>query len=233
MDTASTMTDSPNHAGAQRAAKVSAIAFLRGILTELKGPAAADGLDQSIGSEETATLGDVITRLDERTFGMMLLLLALPCCLPFVYLLPQIVALPMLALAGQLALGRHAPWLPKKLKDRQFQIKHFEGVLDRSEKYLGFMERFAKPRLTVVTDQPGIRVIGALLIIPTASILIPLPLTNTIPGIGVMIAALGLIERDGILILLGLLIGLLWVSLLIFFGYEGLSLIKAWVSSQF
>lgn len=227
MDTASTMENSSNHTGPNVETKVSAIAFLRGILSELKGSAKADSEEA-----QTATLGDVITRLDERAFGMMLLLLALPCCLPFIYLLPQIVALPMLALAGQLALGRHAPWLPAKLKNRNFQIHHFEGVLERSDKYLGVIERFAKPRLTFLTDQPGIRVIGVLLIIPTASILIPLPSTNTVPGIGVAIASLGLIERDGILILLGLMIGLCWVALLGFFGLEAASLIKDWLSSK-
>ena len=230
MDTASTMEKSSNHTGPNIETKVSAIAFLRGVLGELKAIASTESADSE--EAKTATLGDVISRLDERAFGMMLLLLALPCCLPFIYLLPQIVALPMLALAGQLALGRHAPWLPSKLKNRNFQISHFEGVLERSDKYLGVIERFAKPRLTFLTDQPGIRVIGALLIVPTASILIPLPSTNTIPGIGVAIASLGLIERDGVLILFGLMIGLCWVALLGFFGLEAASLIKVWLSSR-
>ena len=70
-------------------------------------------------AEPTAALGDVVDRLDERAFGFLLLLLALPCCLPFVYGLPQIVALPMLALAGQMAAGKRHPWLPKKLHDRR------------------------------------------------------------------------------------------------------------------
>jgi hypothetical protein len=50
----------------------------------------------------------------------MVLALALPCCLPFVYLIPQIVALPILVLTGQMASGRHVPWLPEKLNTRDF-----------------------------------------------------------------------------------------------------------------
>ncbi len=175
-------------------------------------------------------LGDIIDRLDERAYGFLILLLALPCCLPFVYLLPQIVALPMLALAGQMAAGRPHPWLPKALHDRRFSIPAFEKVLGRASKYVGFIERFATPRLKPVTGHAGARIVGALLLVPTASILLPLPSTNTIPGIGVAVAALGLIERDGVLVILGLLIGFAWVALLGFLGLEAASLIKAWLT---
>ncbi|MEM9842739.1 MAG: exopolysaccharide biosynthesis protein, partial [Pseudomonadota bacterium] len=54
-------------------------------------------------------------------------------------------------------------------------------------------------------------------------ILVPLPSTNTIPGIGVAIVAFGLMSRDGRLVILGLIIGSLWVTLLISaaaFGFD-------------
>ncbi|CAK9039365.1 Uncharacterized protein slr1875 [Durusdinium trenchii] len=179
-----------------------------------------------------ARLGDLIDRLDERAFGLMLLLLALPCCLPFVYLLPQIVALPMLALAGQMAAGRAHPWLPESLHERTFSVPAFQTVIARSEKYLSWIERFARPRLLSVTSDRGAQIVGGLLLIPTASILVPLPSTNTIPGIGVAIAALGLIERDGLLVILGLTIGFLWVTLLLLLGAEAAELIKNWLTAQ-
>ncbi len=181
-------------------------------------------------AEPTAALGDVVDRLDERAFGFLLLLLALPCCLPFVYGLPQIVALPMLALAGQMAAGKRHPWLPKKLHDRRFNISAFSTVLTRAEKYVGWVERIATPRIRPVTSHMALRIIGGLMLIPIASILTPLPLTNTVPGIGVAVAALGLIERDGVLVIGGLLIGFVWVFLLVFVGAESLQLAKAWLT---
>lgn len=208
--------------------------ILGSILTELRqsnaGEPARTGTDDSADAQ--ARLGDVIDRLDERAFGFLLLMLALPCCLPFVYLLPQIVALPMLALAGQLAAGRAHPWLPKKLHDRPFSIAAFEKVLARAERYVGWVEKLARPRLAPVTGHVGARIVGAILLIPTASILVPLPSTNTIPGIGVAIASLGLIERDGFLVILGTVIGLVWVALLAFLGLEAASLIKAFLTGS-
>ena len=48
-----------------------------------------------------------------------------------------------------------------------------------------------------------------------ASVLVPLPATNTVPGIGVAIASIGLITRDGLLVLAGLFIGTAWILLLV------------------
>lgn len=206
--------------------------MLNDILADLSAKARAGGADQETMEEPRARLGDIIDRLDERAFGFLLLLLALPCCLPFVYILPQIVALPMLALTGQLAAGRHHPWLPKKLHDRPFSVPAFQKVIARSEKYVRWVERFAKPRLRPVTSHLGARFVGALLLIPTASILVPLPSTNTVPGIGVAIASLGLIERDGFLVGLGLFIGLAWVVLLLLLGFEAANFIKEWMAAR-
>lgn len=212
--------------GSSRAEMRGAVRVLHDILDALRSENAAAEI---ANDEQTAKLGDVVGRLDERAFGFLLLLLALPCCLPFVYLLPQLVALPMLALAGQLAAGGRHPWLPKKLSERSFSVSAFKNVLARAEKYVGWVERFATPRLAPVTGRFGLRLVGALMLLPIASILTPLPSTNTIPGIGVAVAALGLIERDGVLVMLGLLIGFMWVFLLIFLGVEAVSLLRGWL----
>ena len=212
-----------------------ATAFLRAMLADLEsgnGGRAAPADSDGVESRTHATLGDVADRLDERAFGLMLLLLALPCCLPFVYGLPQIVALPMLALAGQMALGRDSPWLPSGLASRRFEIAGFRSVLDRAQRYLGWIENIARPRFAKVTSPLAVRITGALLLVPCASILVPLPGTNTAPGIGVAVAAVGMIERDGLLIAIGLVIGFLWVAALLIFGAEAASALKDAVAAR-
>jgi len=61
----------------------------------------------------------------------------------------------------------------------------------------------------------GERVIGLFLVFFCASILVPLPSTNTVPGIGVAIVAFGLMARDGILVILGSIIGTAWIITLL------------------
>lgn len=184
---------------------------------------------------KTITLGELLGALDERAFGLGILILSLPCAIPFLYIIPQIVALPMLALAAQLAAGRENPWLPESLANRKMPLESLQTVVRRTEKVVGFFEKLAKPRLRFLSDGFGARVVGALMLIPAASILVPLPSTNSVPAVGVGIASVGLLERDGLLILLGLFIGLAWVSLLLvaaFFGFEAISMLKDMLLSR-
>ena len=181
---------------------------------------------------QTITLSQLLGALDERAFGLGILLLALPCAIPFLYLIPQIVALPMLALAAQLAAGRDRPWLPEKLAEREMPLAGLQSVVRRTGRVIGFFERLATPRLTFLSGGIGARVVGALMLIPAISILVPIPSTNSVPAFGVGIASVGLLERDGLLIILGLFIGLSWVFLLVFFGAEAVSAIKAFIVSR-
>jgi len=185
------------------------------------------------GAAPEAALGEIVDRLDERAFGLLLLLLALPCTPPFVYLLPQIVSVPMLALAAQMAAGRQSPWFPQTIRARRLSLGEFKKVLDFCEKYVRWIERIARPRLPAVTGRAGARLAGALMIVPALSILAPFPGTNTVPGIGIAVAALGLIQRDGLLVILGLAIALLWVTafllVALFFGAELAAILKTWL----
>lgn len=171
--------------------------------------------EAQVSGTERLELGALATALKERAFGLMVLALALPCCLPFVYLIPQIVALPILVLTGQMASGRHVPWLPEKLKTRDFDIAAMRTVVARGKKWFGWTKHISRPRLLALSGPRATRIVGALMMIPAASILVPLPSTNTVPGIGVTVTSIGLIERDGLMILLGLLIGLAWVAFLL------------------
>jgi hypothetical protein len=174
-------------------------------------------------------LGALSDAMEERAFALLLLILALPCCLPFIYLLPQIVALPMAFLAWQMASGRRSPWLPEKLRARTLPVRGMLQITGQVKRYAGWLERLAHPRLTGLTDTGGMRILGILLLIPSLSILVPLPLTNTVPGIGVAITSAGLIERDGVFVILGLLIGLAWVLALVVGGPTVVYFLIDWI----
>ena len=157
--------------------------------------------------EEGFSLRQIIDRLNERAFGAALFVLALPCCIPFLYGVPQIVSLPMMVLAAQMVAGRSEPWLPEKLGQRKIDKKGLTRTAKGGRKWFGWLEKIARPRLTFLMAPVGERVIGLLLV--------SLPSTNTVPGIGVAIIAFGLMARDGILVILGSIIGTAWIATLL------------------
>lgn len=171
---------------------------------------------------ESIRLDDFLDRMGARGFGVALLTLALPCCIPFLYVIPQIVAVPMLALAAQMAAGRRTPWLPERLRARRVPVARLEELVRRAGPALRFFERIARPRLSVLARPPLSRAVAVLLVVFCAAILTPLPGTNTAPGIAVAVVAIGLLERDGVLVGLGCVVGVLWVVL---FGAAAIGLI--------
>lgn len=177
-------------------------------LEKLHAEAGDDGL----------TLRELFDALDERAFGAILFALAIPCCIPFLYAVPQIVALPMAAVALQMVAGRHEPWLPEKFADRRIDKAGLERIAKGGRKFFGWAEAIAKPRLTFIASSQMERVIGIFLVIFCASILLPLPLTNTTPGFAVALVAFGLMARDGFMAIVGLIIGITWITLLFVLG---------------
>jgi len=165
--------------------------------------------------EEGMTLGEFVDALGERAFGIILFAMALPISIPFLYGIPQIMALPMMALSVQMMMARHEPWLPTKFKARPMARDGLVKMARFGRKWFGWMEALARPRLLFLSGPSAERLVGLIFVIFCASILVPLPLTNSTPGIALAISALGLLTRDGLLMLGGLLLGLAWVTLLI------------------
>jgi hypothetical protein len=182
---------------------------------------------------EGLTLGAFSDALGERVFGALLFALAIPVCMPFLYGVPQIVALPMMAIAAQMAAGRSHPWMPKSFRDRPLDKASLVRIARWSKKWFGWLEALARPRLSFLSGPTAERIVGAIFVVFCTSILIPLPATNTTPGIGIAIASIGLLTRDGLLVLAGLVLGLAWISLLIigftFFGAAFLDLLKGFI----
>lgn len=182
---------------------------------------------------EGMSLHDFTQALGERAFGLMLFALSVPVCIPLLYGIPQIVALPMMAIALQMAMGRPEPWIPRRFGEGVLGKAGLQQMAAGASKYFGWIERIARPRMLLLSGPTAERLVGAIFVVFIASILVPLPATNTLPGIGIAIASIGLITRDGVLVLAGLAIGTAWILLLLvgiaMFGPAFVDLFKEFV----
>ena len=170
------------------------------------------------GDSENMSVGEVLDALSDRAFGMIMLVLALPCAVPFVYIIPQIVSVPMLLIAAQITVGRHTLWMPKGLRKRSFPRASFLTLAKRARRYLGWAEAISKPRLTAFTNGRMEQLFGLFMVVFSISVALPIPLTNTTPGIAIAIMSIGFIERDGFFVVVGTILGTFWVLMLIFFA---------------
>ncbi|MEM1301273.1 MAG: exopolysaccharide biosynthesis protein, partial [Pseudomonadota bacterium] len=136
---------------------------------------------------------------------------------------------PLMFVSGQILLGRSKPWLPQKLAGRTVSKAALENLARRAEPWLKRIEALSKPRLTGLTRAPADQIVGLFLVAFSASILVPLPGTNSVPGLAVVIVSMGLLQRDGILVVLGGLLGTAWIASLILAGATLASLIRNWL----
>ena len=181
--------------------------------------------------EDKVTLSEILTLAGERVFGFLFVILALPSALPVPapgYSIPFGIA--MFFLAFQLIIGRDLPWLPAKIMNGSMSLKNVQGFIKRGTPWLQRIEALTKPRLSqVCTSIPGRVVIGIAIALMSISMMIPIPGTNTLPAIGIFVTGFGLVEDDGAISLLGLIICALGatVSVSIFIGvvWGGSSLI--------
>ena len=167
--------------------------------------------------------------LGERAFGVLLFARAVPVCIPFLYGIPQVVSLPLMFVSAQILLGRRVPWLPGNLGERSITTEGLHTLSRRAGPWLRRIEAISRPRLGALTRAPADRIVGLGLVLFSASILVPLPGTNTVPGIAVVIVSVGLLQRDGVLVVLGSVLGTAWIASLVFVGASLASLVRGWV----
>lgn len=188
---------------------------------------------------EKVTLSDILTLTGERVFGFLLVILALPSALPLPapgYSTPFGIALFFLAI--QLIMGRDRPWLPNKIMNGSMSLKTVQGFIEKAIPWIQKIEALTKPRLSsICTSLPGRVILGIAIALMSISMMIPIPGTNTLPAMGIFVTGFGLIEDDGIICLLGLILcavaGTLTTSILIALIWGGsslLDLIKEWLS---
>ena len=182
------------------------------------------------------TLGDLIEAFHERGFGFFLFLFALPAALPLPATgIGTLLAFPLIFLTAQQAYGRQEVWLPQRILNMSIPGAQFNGFLNVAKPWITRLEFFTCPRLGFITQRPFSYLAGAAGFIMALSVLFPIPLTNTVPSFGIALMAVGTLMRDGLAVLGGMAIGLIWVGLLIFavviFGAEGLDWVKETVKS--
>lgn len=173
------------------------------IIKETPAPASAL-LGNLIGAfpNERVTVGEIIERLEDQAFGLLLLLLALPNCIPSIPGLSTIFGVMMMAPAVQLILGRDELWLPQRIRRWSISRDALRMAIKGSLPVLRPIERFIAPHWTALTRPPFTQFLGLQTLVLAMVMILPIPLGHWLPGVAIAATALALLQRDGRLALL-------------------------------
>lgn len=156
--------------------------------------------------DDILSLRELLAGLDRRAFGMLLFIATLPAFIPIP--VGGAVSGPLAILIGaQLLVGMHRPWLPGFLAKRG-PHRHLLVKFDRRmSPWLARLERFVRPRMSqLLTHRAAAAFSGLLLVLLGLLLSLPIPLTNYLFGGLLLLFAIALLERDGLLMLIA------WIS---------------------
>lgn len=158
-------------------------------------------------SRQAVTLNDLISLLGGRGRAGLILFFAFPNVLPGPPGLSTVLGLPLFYLSLQMMLGR-LPWLPRFVGERSLSRSRFAQLVGRLAPWLARAERLLRPRWPVVVSHRAEYVLGAVCLVLASVLILPIPLGNLPPALAICLIALGILERDGIWVVLGVLVGL-------------------------
>jgi len=162
--------------------------------------------------DDLLTLRDLLAGLGRRAFGMLLFVASLPAFIPIP--IGGAIAGPLVVLIGvQLLIGLRRPWLPGFIARRGPRRDAMARFDRRISPWLGRLEHLIKPRLTAVLDHRAASIFtGLLLVVLGLLTSLPIPLTNMLFGALLLFFALALLERDGVLMLVSWVAGLVAIA---------------------
>lgn len=149
------------------------------------------------------SVADILSALNERALGALLFIFALPNVLPMPPGASGLLGVPLIFLALQLTFGR-AAWLPKAIAQRSLTRGEFAALVSKVAPALERAERLLRPRLVLLATPPAKRLIGLACLLLAVILSLPIPLGNMLPAAAICLLALGLLERDGLWVLVGL-----------------------------
>lgn len=176
---------------------------------------------------ERISVADIVAALGDRGFGLLMLLLTLPNAVPVPGPgLSAILALPAALLAAQMALGLKRPRLPTRLHRASFPRRRVAAVLAYARPGLERLERLLRPRRPLAGD----RLVGVVCLLLALVLALPIPFGNLPVAWALIVVALGVIERDGLAMLAGMVAGgaaVAWNVLLVIAGREAIAVVSA------
>jgi hypothetical protein len=186
---------------------------LEALLGELEEAAKTNGARVS--------LEEVMDAIGRRSFGPLLLVVGLLGMTPVAAVpgAPTVLAVVTVLIAGQLLFGRKSFWLPKVLLKLSVKSGRMKKTVKVASTPAHAVDRVVKPRLQALTGPVADRLVALMCILLACAVppLELLPLAAFLPAAAIAAFGLGLVARDGLVVLVAFILSAGAVGLV---GYQ-------------
>jgi hypothetical protein len=149
------------------------------------------------------TLNWLLGRLGKRSFGIIMLLLAVVAIAPGVSI---IAGLLLFIPAFQMILGHAAPVFPQSIAARPLPTRQLTAVVQRAVPALRTLEKVVYPRWPI-PHQATKRLVGIVVVLLDITLTFtPLPLSNIVPALLIGLISLAYLQEDGLVLSVALML---------------------------
>jgi hypothetical protein len=170
---------------------------------------------QQAGKHKSLSIAEILQVLPGKGRPLILILLSLPFCQP--------IQIPGLSIPFGLAIAfigfrmsfEKSLWLPDSLLNKQIPHDTLSTITEKVLSFIKKMKRWVHPRLLWLSSSSFMEKANGLVICLLGLCLalpLPIPLTNIITAWSILLIAFGILEKDGLFILLGYLLSLLTLA---------------------
>lgn len=146
------------------------------------------------------TLAWLMDGLHERSFGMVMLIMAIIAIVPGASaFMGVLMAIP----TGQMMLGHQSPVFPRFLSKRRLPTPKVANLIQKTVPMLRRAERLVRPRWRIPFGTTK-RAVGFVVFLLSAPLLAPLPFSHIVPVFVIMLISFAYLEEDGLLLCIGL-----------------------------
>lgn len=180
--------------------------------------ATLEGAAALLDAEKTVTVRQLLHLVGEQSLLILCMILMLPFLLPISVPGVSTVFSVVVILVG-ISVTTNWLWLPERIMNREIDAKSMSSSMRSGAKTFARIDRFIRPRMLWLTHTGTMnRINGLMLIFGGILLIFPLaiiPFSNTLPGWAILLLAAGIVQRDGLMVLLGYILNVVSV---IYFG---------------
>lgn len=155
----------------------------------------------------TISLGQLLTAMGRTSIAFAILILSLPALTPIPGPFGMFFGSCLAIVSLQIIVGNQSIWLPGFLARRTLSattvdlvVRHTAPVIQRVEALL------RRDRLRPLTGRTAQSLIGIPVFLLAVAIALPIPFGNVLPVAALIVIAMGLMERDGLATLAGIVL---------------------------
>jgi hypothetical protein len=163
----------------------------------------------TLDPNQKTSIENIVSQFKEYGFVLTLIFFALPAIIPLPPGFTFVVAIPLIILTYQIIIGYEKVLLPQKLNQLSLKNSTLIFIANKSIPILSKIESFLKPRFNMVTEIFTNRVIGIISFCCSIAVMNPLPFTHSFPAFAIIIMSLGSLRKDGIVIIVGVIVAII------------------------